>query len=442
MNPALLLLALPHAQASDLVWEGYFRSRGQLFDSLSLVDATTNENSEGLSLALDNRLSLRPTWRINEHASIHAQLDLVPFTVWGSTTDTPTDPATGSDEARATADGVTANGPELVALRAWGEASTPIGTFRAGRMPLEWGAGILWNAGDLPENEYGDTADRFSYTNIFGPVWVMAAFDVQYEGLVNSADDMQALSLALGYRGESVGAGLLNNYRYQPSLGWQAYTGDLWGYTRLGPLTIELEAVARFGGGSQETGANDLTESAFGGLLDASLQQEKLGFGVQGGFATGDSEPNDTKLHTFSFDPDHDVALMMFEEKMPTLVAAVPTEANGGRDTSAVQSGDGISNALYLRPRVSYLLRPDVKAELSWTTATVAKASADTANRKGYGNEIDLSLRYDPFPHVWAKGTVGMFLPGRYYSEYEDPDLGGGFDKTSFAARLMGTVEF
>lgn len=436
-----LLLSSPSAHATELVWEGFYRGRALYLNSLSLTTSEQNELAEGASMYMDHRLSLRPAWLLSEHASLHAQIEAVPFTVFGSATANPVDAASGEQAADAFADGVEVTGPQVQFTRAWGEVNSRYGTFRMGRMPMEWGAGILWNPGNDVLSEYGDTADRLQYSNIFGPVWVMGAFDVQSEGLENDTDDMQAFSLAVGYKSEVAGAGLLNNYRYQGSLGWQAYTGSAWGYTQLGPITAELEVVARLGGGSLENGA-DITETSVGGVLDLAFQREKLTIGLQGGLATGDADPTDDKVKTFTFDPDHNVGLFLFEEPLPTLAAAVPTDANDGRDTTAVISGEGVSNALYLRPRVRYAILPELEGELSWLTATRAKADPDAASRPGLGNEIDVSLYYSPFPHVRAEGTFGVFLPGKYFTQYEHPDLGGGFDQPAIGGRLVGTVEF
>ena len=35
-----------------------------------------------------------------------------------------------------------------------------------------------------------------------------------------------------------------------------------------------------------------------------------------------------------------------------------------------------------------------------------------------------------------------MLLPGEYYSNYVDPDLGGGFDSPAFGGRLYLVAEF
>lgn len=438
--PLLALLLSSPASASELTWDGYYRARALMHDSLSL--STTNESTEGFSGAFDHRMSLRPKWILSEHATLNAQVDLFPYQLWGQESATYTDPVTGETIATAAADGTATVGAGLVATRAWAEAFTPVGRFAVGRMPMEWGSGILWNAGNDPDDEYGDTADRIQFSTRVGPVFVMAAYDVQFEGFVGAEDDMQSASVGVGYRTETAGVGLLNVYRFQPSEEYQAYTGDIWAFTELGPVRAELEVVGVFGSGNLSTGANDVDILAFGGMLDLAYATDKLTVGLQGGFATGDKDPNDEKINTFSFDRDHNVALVLFEETLPTLQTSVLNTSNAGRTTDAALTADGLSNVLYLRPSVKYHLFPELEAELSWFTGMMAAGPESTEGRTGYGNEFDLSFRYDPHPHVWVQATGGVLLPGAYFSEFEDPDLGGGFDAPAWAARLIGTVEF
>ncbi len=438
----LALVLLPEsASATELTWDGYYRGRALVYDSLSL--SSTNANTEKFSGSFDHRMSLRPSWLLSEHASLHAQVELFPFQLWGASPATTVDPVTGETSAIANADGTNPVGAGLVATRAWAEAYTPIGRFSLGRMPMQWGAGVLWNDGNDPEDEYGDTADRAMFSTRVGPVFVFGAYDVQFEGYLGQEDDMQAATLALGYRSETAGVGLLNNYRFQTSQEYRAYTGDLWGFTELGPIRAELEVVGVFGAGDLETGATDVDIMAFGGMINAAYSTDKLTVGLEGGFATGDADPGDEKIRTFSFDRDHNVSIVLFEETLPTLQSTTtPNDTNQGRDTTAALTGDGLSNVLYIRPAVKYHLLPEVEAELSWFASTMAAGPPSADGRKGYGNEIDLSVRYDPHPHVWVKGTAGVLLPGKYFTEYEHTDLGRGFDKVTWGARLIGTVEF
>ncbi len=440
----LLALALsPFAHATELTWEGYYRGRARIFDSLSLSD--TNSNAEGTSNMLDHRFLLRPSFLISEHAAVRTEIDFFRLVNWGTEPATYSDAVTGETIPIANADGITTTGSGLQAFRAWGEGYTPIGRFSLGRMPMQWGAGILWNDGNAPDAEYGDTADRFQFSTRIGPVFALAAFDVQYEGLLNAPDDMQAITLALGYRSETAGVGLLNNYRYRPEkpYNWQAYTGDVWAYAELGPVRAELEGIGVFGGGNLETGANDVQVMAFGGMINGRYTLDKFSIEAEFGAASGDEDPTDSAIRTFQFDRDHNLSLMMFEEPMPTLAAAIANDANDGRNYEAVLTGDGISNAIYFRPAVHYGVLDDLDASLAWLVATEAQGAGEhESSEGGYGNEFDLTLKYTPYPHLAVTGTAGVFLPGPYYSKYKDEDFGGGFDRATFGGQLLGTVEF
>jgi hypothetical protein len=38
--------------------------------------------------------------------------------------------------------------------------------------------------------------------------------------------------------------------------------------------------------------------------------------------------------------------------------------------------------------------------------------------------------------------VAGVLFPGKRYSSWEDPDLGGGFDQPAIGGLLQGTVSF
>ena len=77
-----LLFLCNTASATELLWDGNYRTRGQYFNSLSLSD--TNALSEGVSSGLTHRFRLMPTWKLDYKTTIQAQMDLLPYTNWGS----------------------------------------------------------------------------------------------------------------------------------------------------------------------------------------------------------------------------------------------------------------------------------------------------------------------------------------------------------------------
>ena len=443
-----LLLAAATAGATDLGWEGHFRTRGLLYDSLSLSDE--NPQAEGASSSLDLRLKLQPRWVLSDRIALRAQVDALSLVPWGVAPEAWTDVSTGEATLLAWEDTqvspTTEEGGSLPAdltlTRAWAELYTDIGRFRFGRMPLHWGTGIWLNSGNAPDAEYGDTADRLQFTSRVGLVYVTAAWDVQYEGYLNARDDMQTANLAVSYETETTGVGFYNRYRFQPSQEFGAYSGDLWFHALLGPARIDAEVVGTFGSGNLENGANDVQISAIGAILTAEVDLDRFEGGVEGGLATGDADPDDEVIRTFAFDRDHNISLFLFEEPMPTLEAAAANATNGGRDYGAVRTGEGIRNALYVRPHIGYRILPNLTADAALLAARAAKLPDAEADRRGYGLEVDLSLRYEPYDHVSFLGGFGAFMPGKYFSEYEDPDLGGDFSRTALGGILMGTVEF
>lgn len=441
-----LLLAPSLAQAAELTWNGGYRARGLLFDSLSLSD--TNSQAEGTSNLIDHRLRLQPTWFMNERVALYAQIDALNLVPWGADPEVWTDPVTGDPTDLAWSDTVQAPLTEegaasptaIQVTRAWGEVYTGIGRLRFGRVPLQWGAGLYLNDGLAPDAEYGDTADRIQLTSRAGLLYMLFAWDVQYEGYLNDPDDMQSASVGLAYQSELAGVGLLNRYRYQPSQSYNAYTGDLWFFADLGPARVEGEVAAVLGSGDLQDGANNVRIGAVGALLKAEVAVDRYSGGIEGGVATGDADPDDSSLKTFSFDRDYNVSLLLFEEPLPTLAAQSSNATNEGRDYDAILTGEGIRNALFVRPHFGYRFLPHLQGELSVLAARAAKLPEGQS--AGYGTEVDLNLQYTPYEHFYARSTLGVLFPGKYFTTFEDEELGGGFDTPALGGMLMAGVQF
>lgn len=449
----LLLLGPTSANATELVWDGHFRSRARFFDSLSLSD--TNAYAEGSSFWWDNRLRLEPTWFMSDHVSVHAQLDLLPFVSWGDEAVT-TDPVTGDDVATAwtqvvqppTTDEGGATLQNLRVTRAWGELDTDIGRIRFGRVPVQWGSGMVWNAGNDPLSEYGDTSDRLQITSKVGPVYLIGAYELPFEGYVNQADDLSGAVAGVLYETESVGIGTYNTFRWtkntEEDTQFSALIADIWGYSKFGAAEIELELAGVFGGGDLDTGENDIRISSFGGVLSGKVPISRYRLGLDVGLAGGDQDDTDSNLHVFSFDPDWNRTLLLFEEPMPTLEAGTANATNGGRNLGAIQTSDGISNAIFARPSAGIMVKDKLELDLSLFAARTARIEKDseTDTELGYGMEVDLDVHYQPFEFFSLDGTAGALLPGKVFTTFEDTDLGGGFDQPAFGVRIVGTAKF
>ena len=53
--------------------------------------------------------------------------------------------------------------PAISPKRVWAEIQTPVGLLSFGRMPSEWGLGILSHAGGGIDDDLGDTVDRIQF---------------------------------------------------------------------------------------------------------------------------------------------------------------------------------------------------------------------------------------------------------------------------------------
>ncbi len=453
LAPALVLLC-PVARATELTWDGHYRARGRFFDSLSV--SNTTPAAEGVALSFDHRLRLQPNWLMSDHVSLHAQLDLLPFLEFGDQPETVIDPVSGDPVPLAfsetvgvptTDDGGT-TAQNIQVTRAWGEVRSAIGTFAFGRMPVSWGSGMMWNDGNDPLDEYGDTADRLQLSGLVGPVYLMGAFETDVEGYLGEPDDISTVSASIAYKTETAGVGTYDTFRYWSNGAdnrFSAFTGDLWGRAEMGPVTAETELIAVLGGGDFDTDTNDVRLSAFGGYLSVGLDNDRAILGIAGGFGTGDADEGDDVLKTFTFDRDFNMALILFEENLPTLEASVMNDTNGGREYGAVRTGEALRNVLFLRPTVGYHLLPELKGTLTMFASQAAKLPDDESDAKGYGLEFDAAVRYDPFPHAWFQARGGLWMPGRYFTEYEDTTFGvepGDLDRPVAAVELVGVVEF
>lgn len=448
MLSILALIVPSSASAMEVTWEGHYRTRVRYFDTLSLATVENNEFSEESSMWTDHRLQLLPSFVFSDAVRIRTGLKVLPFNTFGAHPVSMADPVTGEETAQAYAYGIrSGEGETDIAIDyAYGEVDAGFGQFRFGRMPVEWGSGMVYNAGLDPLSEYGDNADRLQITAPVGPVYLIGAIETSAENFINADDDMLTYTGGVAYLGERYGLGSYNTYRvakFGDDSKYTLFTGDLWARVQLGMTSLEWEFAFQTGGGNLSEDVNDVTITGIGTQLTALVGGDTLRVGASGGLATGDQDPYDNEYRTFSFDPDFNVALMMFEESMPVLAHENPhSQNNGGREWGAVRLGEGVSNALYVRPAIQYTVKEGLDLELAWIGARAAKLPESDMDDKGYGSEFDFTVDYRPFDHFQLSSTTGVFMPGKYISSYENEELGGGFDDAAIGSRLVGTIQF
>jgi uncharacterized protein (TIGR04551 family) len=173
-------------------------------------NSTPNQNCYDKTESGANlRLRINPELHISDNLRIITQLDLLDNAVLGSTPDSyAMQPATGPSTTSATGGtkyptgyqsaGVNPHAPiaffsttqgaptsgvnswtnSIAVKRAWAEYMTPLGQLRFGRMPNQWGLGMVANAGDGIDSDYQSTVDRIMFVTglksidlYFGGAW-------------------------------------------------------------------------------------------------------------------------------------------------------------------------------------------------------------------------------------------------------------------------------
>jgi hypothetical protein len=462
-SPLHLLLAfasLP-SHAAEVQFEGFYRARFRGFDTLSL--ARDIGDTEGFAAYAEHRLWLMPKFLLSDDVRLIVELKALDNVVWG---DEPAvyDPFLTSQpnlleyDLQSPTSTTDATSPllDLTLWRAYGEVHTPIGTFTFGRVPLHWGSGIWLNNGRSVHPDFadhGDTTDRVMWEHLVQEqFYLRASVDVPAERFVGENDDTTAVGLGVAYKAEDLTAGLLLQLDHRGSIEagpLNVFTADAACDVTLGPLDVNAEVVGQFGGGDLEGGFNDATITAVGAVLEPELDLDRVRVGLQAGLATGDGNPN-LDFRTFTFDRDYSVGMFLFEQPMPTLsLESGANDTNLGRDFTDVEdqgSGIAVSNALFLKPKVSYRLIDGLWVDASWLTARMAKAielEGGVNQQRGYGNEFQLGVRYGAIPHFTVDGRAGLFLPGTVYSRvFDNPNASTDYDQPAFGFQLMGRIDF
>jgi uncharacterized protein (TIGR04551 family) len=154
------------------------------------------------------RFRVNPELHISDNLRILSQIDLLDNLVLGSTPggtnyepsssgggyqsaprngyaslgfmeDTQVPPASGRNSFK----------DSIAVKRAWAEYASPVGELRFGRMPFHWGLGMMFNAGDGPDDDYQSTVDRIQAVTGIKPLdlYFSAAWDFPNEGISSDA---------------------------------------------------------------------------------------------------------------------------------------------------------------------------------------------------------------------------------------------------------------
>lgn len=175
------------AQAVEFTAHGYYRLRFEYTHDLDLQtpnpgitdgDTSGDDNDRFGAIAFaQQRLRIQPILKLNNHISIHSEIDLLDNLLFGQSDVNPlkiSNPITGDlilpeangafgvlgSSAGAT---VGSGGGNINVRQVYVDIFTAGGKFRIGRQASHFGLGILSNDGGGREGDFGDIYDRFTY---------------------------------------------------------------------------------------------------------------------------------------------------------------------------------------------------------------------------------------------------------------------------------------
>ena len=170
------------------------------------TDSLFGQGAESLSSA-NIRFRYQPTIHVSESLRINTTLDVFDNLVLGSTpfggphasryntaesdTFALPDPAIGlfNDSQRPTDSGINGQREAIRVKHLWGEWKSPLASVAFGRMPNHWGLGIMANAGQCIDCDFGDAVDRLMGTILLFDTYLAIGWDFADEGAVGFSGD-------------------------------------------------------------------------------------------------------------------------------------------------------------------------------------------------------------------------------------------------------------
>lgn len=359
----------------------------------------------------------------------------------------------------------------------YGEVTTPIGVIRVGRQPSHWGLGIYSNDGqhqsEFGDSNFGDNYDRIVFgTKPLGPdsdLLTALVYDrisagtpqLGVPGMAQIQDPdktiHQGVFVAL-YKTAPLDAGVYQVLRAQNDPFSRVIATDIYGRLDIGLLYGAFESVWVYG---KSRSLPFLDQADLSYDLGSKVKVSQWGWAAEGGLhfdwydlkmkigsAQGDQNlTNDRprpKLTSFTFSPDYNVGLIMFDYAYANLIErrikenfdrlgvlvddGVLTQAQVDElDIAAdlARTSGGIANAFYVNPIA--ILTPleelTIKGGILWAKSnagiSVLGEGAGGVYKRDLGWEFDAGMEYR-FRRRFALGfETGLLLPGSVFDRPE-----------------------
>jgi hypothetical protein len=155
-------------------FEGHYRVRGHLFNHLWAAQGTGDSYRD--ARYLNQRLWLRPRFDYRGLAKLFVEFRALEDVTFGDNASLSSTALFAGDPSDTDLEGQTI--PSVTLGRVWSEVTVPVGLIRFGRMPSDWGMGLLVGPGDgfgqpFGEAYYPSTNDRILFAT--RPLAILAA---------------------------------------------------------------------------------------------------------------------------------------------------------------------------------------------------------------------------------------------------------------------------
>jgi hypothetical protein len=376
----------------SVVFAGHYRFRFTHLDRFSLGAGTTQDQENYGT----HRLRLAPSARLATNWRLFGEVDILDGVLFGDTSSVGRQFMARTDEEPMQGWTTRLGGQTLDSLmlrKLYVEWNSPIGRFALGQMASDWGLGLVANGGadpgsDFDDTHFGDIVERLSYTTRpFAPffdndfaqhMFISVGGDLVFRD--DNADLVEGdlafqFVTAMGYASEDHFAGVYFAYRNQEDRDGdelEAFAVDVAGrfverWEDEGVvLTAQAEAAVLTGTTNRarfEAVPDELDILSFGAAAQVDVRH--LLSGVEGtlrmGFASGDANAADGTVRTFSFDAEHRVGMILFEQVIGRMslraadqVADPAYSAQPPKGFESIPSGGQIENTVYIQPIFRY----------------------------------------------------------------------------------------
>jgi hypothetical protein len=458
------VLFTTQAQALDLDWHGQFRAEMNTIFGYTNPSAATGyavpDTGDAPATFQNLFFRLNPRVLVNDNVTLHSDLWL----------GLPDRSFFGSDgrQSRSYYSTTTGNA-SVTAHTLYGEIATDFGTIRVGRVPLNWGLGLVWNSKDDGFDRLPSSGDGFSLLTKLGAFQFQPAI-VKYEdanasgvtgnsgasdytvSLMYKNDDEQIdLGILFMRRIAGINANVGNPFNVPPATsttyGYAYNVWDFYAKKRAGAFTISAEVPLASG----LVASRDFSEVS-GAVKVTAQATDHWSFDVNVGSASGQDNGTagaaPSKLTAFYFHPDYRPGLILFNYNFQNLVSGVGSPYD-----------NPITNARFLALAAKYSVG-------KWSHSVqgiyaVAEKAADgvagnvyfntlsrhyeteaggAAQDKGLGTEFDYGIGYQWDESIRFGLDLGLYFPGKFYDFNNTATT--TTHKTVFASNLNLLVKF